>query len=130
MGGRVLNRTFVIEDAGQRDRLGQFLAKHQLPFQVDVGSIREQRSLSQNSRLWALHQMASEQTGYSPNEMHEYALCRHFGYEEKKCGGVIRMVPTKRSSTRDKDEFRQFLEATETWYAQDFGVWLGMEEMA
>jgi hypothetical protein len=82
------------------------------------------RSESQNARLWSLHALAAEQTGMSADDMHEIALCRFFGYEEKKVGGIIRQIPLKRSSTRDKEEFGRFMEATEAWYITDLQVWL------
>jgi len=122
------NRTFLIEEAGQRERLGQFLSKRELPFQVDVGPIREQRSLSQNSRLWALHQLASEQTGYTPDELHELMLAKFFGTKEIEVKGSRVTVPAKRSSTREKDEFRGFLDNVENFYASELGVWLGQDE--
>ena len=98
--------------------------------QVDVGEPREQRSLSQNSRLWALHTLASKETGYTPEELHELALSRHFGTKEINVGGFSKIVPLKRSSSREKKEFHEFLEATEAFYAAELGVWLGQEEMA
>ena len=122
-----MNRSFVIEDDLQRQRLKQFIDGRDFPFQADVGPVREQRSTSQNSRLWALHALASKATGHSPEEMHEFALCRYFGHKEVQLGGVIRCVPNKRSSAREKREFMEFMESTENWYAEEFGVWLGQE---
>jgi hypothetical protein len=56
--------------------------------------------------------------------MHEFALCRHFGYVDKECGGIALKVPMKRSSSRDTKEFAEFMEATEAWYITEFGAWL------
>ena len=123
-------RTFRIEDDLQRHRLQQFIGSRKLPFQVDLGDIREQRTIPQNSRLWALHQLAAAATGHTPDEMHEFALCRHFGSREVNLGGVIRQIPNKRSSAREKKEFNDFMESTESWYAAEFGVWLGQGEAA
>ena len=123
-------KTYHIEDDLQRQRLVQFLGKRELPFQVDVGEIREQRTLPQNSRLWALHQLASKETGYAPVELHELMLCKFFGVKEIEVAGLRRNVPLKRSSTRDKAEFREFLDAVENFYASELGVWLGQEEAA
>ncbi len=92
---------------------------------VEITRHVEHRTTQQNARLWALHTLAGKELGYSPEEMHEYALCRHFGYVEKVIGGVRRTIPLKRSSARDKKEFAEFMEATETWYISDFGVFLG-----
>lgn len=77
-----------------------------------------------------LHTAASEVTGYGKDEMHEEALCKHFGYTEVErkdllTGEILtKRIPLKRSSTRDKKEFAEFMEATETWYGSEFGVWL------
>jgi len=125
-----LSKSFHIEDDLQRQRLMQFLAKRELPFQVEVGEIREQRTLPQNARLWALHQLAAKETGYAPDELHELMLCKFFGTKEVELGGIRRTVPLKRSSTRDKAEFREFLDSVENFYASELGVWLGQEEAA
>jgi hypothetical protein len=124
-------RTFLIQTSDQRDRLIQFLTGRELPIQVEVGLPRKQRTDAQNDRLWKLHTMASDHTGYTKDEMHEEALCRHFGYTEKLMpGGWTKRVPIKRSSAREPKEFGEFMEATENWYASEFGIWLGMEEAA
>lgn len=107
-------------------RLAGFLPKLPLEKAVEV-QVREwvdDRSKAQNRRLWTLHGLAAAHTGYSADEMHEHALCRHFGYTEQRIGPVVRSVPLKRSSTRNKREFAEFMTATEAWYATDFGVWL------
>lgn len=118
-------KTFAIESEGQRQRLVQFLSSRKPPFQCDVGPIRVQRTIPQNSRLWALHQLASKETGYTPDELHELMLCKFFGTKVVEVAGVKREVPAKRSSAREKKEFREFLDAVETFYASELGVWLG-----
>jgi hypothetical protein len=120
----VNSRTFTIEQPEQRDRLVQFIGRRDLPFQAEIGEVREQRSVSQNSRLWALHQLASRETGYAPDELHELMLCKFFGTKEIEFAGMKRTVPLKRSSTREKGEFREFLDAVENFYAAELGVWL------
>jgi hypothetical protein len=120
-----MSRSFLIETQEQRQRLVSFLNARALPVQVDVGEPREQRSVSQNSRLWALHQLASRETGYAPDELHELMLCKFFGTKEVEFGGIKRTVPAKRSSARDKQEFREFLDNVENFYASELGVWLG-----
>lgn len=122
-------RSFLIQTSDQRERLKQFIDKRELPIQVEVGEPKDQRSETANRRLWKLHELAAEITGYTKDEMHEEALCKHFGYTEKKMpGGWIKRVPLKRSSSRDTQEFRIFMDATETWYASEFGCWLGKDE--
>ena len=121
-------KSFTIEEQGQRERLCQFISKRDLPFMVDIGPVREQRSLSQNSRLWALHQIASRETGYTPDELHELMLAKFFGTKTVDVRGQRIEVPAKRSSTREKAEFREFLDNVETFYASELGIWLGQDE--
>lgn len=123
-------KSFIIQTGDQRDRLKQYLDKRELPMMVEVGEPREPRTTSQNSRLWALHQQASMQTGYSPDEMHTMMLAKFFGTKEVEVNGFRFTVPAKRSSARDKQEFSEFLESVETFYASELGIWLGQEEMA
>lgn len=126
-------RTFYVESDRQKEQFLAFLSRQPLPFQAVLGPIREQRSLTQNARLWLLHTAASEVTGYTPDEMHEEALCKHFGYNEVERKDLFtgeittKRVPLKRSSTRDKAEFAKFMDATEIWYGSEFGVWLAVE---
>lgn len=121
------DKTFRIEDDLQRHRLQQFIGAKKLPFQVDVGEIREQRTIPQNSRLWALHQLAASVTGYTPDEMHELMLCKFYGTKTVEVAGMRREVPAKRSSVRNKQEFREFLDNVENFYASELGVWLGQD---
>lgn len=121
-------RSFQIENDDQHRKLASFLRSRVPPYQVDFGPIRQQRSLSQNSRLWALHTLAAQETGHSPEELHELMLCKFMGTKEIEVAGIRRTVPLKRSSTREKQEFRQFLDNVENFYASELGVWLGKDE--
>lgn len=124
------DRTFILTTNALVERFKAFLGHQPLPFRVVVSKVIERRTLEQNARLWKLHGMAGKQLGYSPGEMHDEALCRYFGYREEQRKDLFtgemmkRRVPLKRSSQRDKKEFSDYMEATETWYASDFGVWL------
>jgi hypothetical protein len=120
---------FQIEDERQRMLLQKFIGARPLPFQCEVGKLREQRSLPQNNLLWQLHTLAAAATGYTPEEMHEEMLCTFYGYTEKDMpSGWKKRVPLKRSSTRDKEEFRVFLDNVQNYYAATFGVWLDSVE--
>ena len=120
-------KTFVLADDAQRQRFKLWLDRQPLPLQVEAGEPREQRTSDQNRRLWKLHQLAAKATGYSPDELHELMLCKHFGVREMKVGALSRPIPLKRSSARDKREFSEFMEFVESFYAAELGVWLGQE---
>jgi hypothetical protein len=119
---------FQIEDERQRMLLQKFIQARPLPFQCEVGPIREQRTLPQNALLWKCHQLAAEATGMSADELHEFMLCKFWGYEEKEFAGVVRRIPRKRSSVREKGEFSEFLEFVQSFYASELGLWVGTEE--
>ena len=126
-------RTFIVEREEQCFYLQKHVGRQPLPFQAVIGPVVKQRTNTQNARLWLLHTEAGKVTGYSVEEMHEFALCRHFGCTEVErkdlFTGEITMkrIPNKRSSTRNTKEFAEFMEATEAWYGADFGVWLGQD---
>jgi len=120
-------RRFVLDTNQHRDNAARFIAR--LPveegaMEMIVRPYSPQRTSSQNARLWLLHTKASEVTGYSPEEMHELMLCRFFGTKEIKVRDMVREVPLKRSSSRNKKEFRAFMDAVEAFYVDELGIWL------
>lgn len=123
-------RSFQVDTDQQCEWLQNFIARYPIPFSATIGPLKQPRSLSQNARLWLLHTAAGNHLGYAPDEMHELALCKFFGYTEGErknpFTGEIerRMVPNKRSSARDKTEFAAFMTQVETWYGSAFGIWL------
>jgi len=125
-----VTRTHIVESERERAFLTSTIAKRPLPFQAEVGPVVRQRSVAANARLWKLHELASEVTGYDKDEMHEFALCKHFGYREEErkdlFTGEITMkrIPNERSSTKDTKKFAEFMFTTETWYGNEFGVWM------
>ena len=132
----MLEKRFVLRNEFIRTNMLAFIRKLDVAGEVIEVIVRpfiEKRTLEQNARLWLLHELASEVTGYTKDEMHEHALCRFFGYTERKVkdpftGEVLdKRVPLERSSGKDKKKFAKFMESTEAWYLSDFGVWLDQE---
>lgn len=122
-------RTFLITEPAQLPRLSTFLSKQELPLNIEVRPHVPRRSNAQNARLWGLHQLAADHCGVSAADMHEDMLCEHFGYVEKKLpSGVMKRVPLRRSSQRDKTEFRKFLDYVENFYACELGVFFTQGE--
>lgn len=119
-------QTILLDSEDKRQRALMIIGALRLdrPLEVLVRPYVEKRSQSQNARLWVLHQKVAEHLGVAPDDMHEEALCRFFGYEEKKIGPFVRRVPIERSRVQDKKRFREFMDATEHWYIEEFGIWL------
>jgi carbamoylphosphate synthase large subunit len=125
-------QTILLDSEERRQRALSIIQRIGIakPLEVEIRPHVTRRSGSQNARLWKLHTLAGEVTGYSAEEMHEHALCRHFGFAEVERKNPITgqteiaRKPLKRSSARDKKEFAAFMEATEVWYVDEFQVWL------
>ena len=129
MDAEVMERQFILRNEFVRKNVIAYLEKLDIKTAIEVlvRPFIEKRSLDQNARLWKLHTLAAEFTGHSPEEMHEFALMRYFGTKEISIGQLVRLIPLKRSSQRNKKEFRDFMESTESWYIQEFGVYLDQQ---
>ena len=59
--------------------------------------------------------------GWTKDDLHEWALGEHFGWDEHKAFGRTRLKPKRRSSTLTKQEFTDFLD----WFVRrmaEFGI--------
>lgn len=132
-------RTIVLDSEDRRIYAVRLLERIKIDppkirWDVTIAEHVDRRSNEQNKRLWALHTLASEVTGYTPEEMHDIALCQHYGFSEREAKnpytGEIEMLktPLKRSSMRDKKEFRKFLDFVEDFYVANLGVFLGQDD--
>lgn len=129
----MIERRFILRSEHIRAGVAAFLAKLDItkPIEVVVRDYIERRSHEQNARLWLLHTAAAEVVGCSPADMHEDMLCEHYGYTEARMpSGDLKRIPLKRSSQRDKKEFRAFMEFVENFYIEKLGVYLDQREAA
>lgn len=87
---------------------------------IGLGALRtilkkSRRSNDQNALLWALYSDALKQGGealggWTTEDIHEYMLGEHFGWEKHEAFGRTRMKPKRRSSRLYKTEFSDFVE--------------------
>jgi hypothetical protein len=121
-----VRQILVLDSEQKRERAAKIVSMLPIdkPLKITVEPYRAKRSNTANARLWLLHQKAAEATGMSADEMHEIALARYYGYEEKTVGGITRQIPLERSSTKDTKAFAEFMEATEAFYIAELGVFL------
>ena len=127
-----------------RSRWLAFVQAQPLPLDVSCGPYRATRSSEQNNLLWGIcYPPLVERTGYTDEEIHEYALGRHFGWVDRKVPKTprnpagVESVP-RRTTTRDengkrsvlnKAEFSAFVETVER-IAAEAGVFIPMAEAA
>ena len=123
-------RTFIIDTSARMVSFIRFLSKlgFDKPWKLTLEEYVGQRTLKQNARLWKLHGLAAEVTGYLKDDLHEIMLCKHFGYYEIEFAEMTKHVPLKRSSVRNKKEFKEYLDFVEMFYADTLGVWLGKDD--
>lgn len=122
----MIAQSILMDSEAKRQRVLQIIAKLPIerPLILTVDVFRAKRSNTANARLWALHQKAADATGMPAADLHEIALCRFYGYEEKKLGGIVRQIPNERSSAQNVKDFAAFMEATEAWYITELGIFL------
>lgn len=93
---------------------------------------KARRSLDQNALLWALYTEALAKGGetlggWSTEDLHEYMLGEHFGWQTREALGMRRQKPMRRSSRLTKPEFADFISFVVRRFAEH-GVVLELPE--
>lgn len=76
---------------------------------------KSRRTTEQNALLWALYDDILERGGellggWTKDDLHEYFLGEHFGWEVHEALGMKRQKPMRRSSRLTKTEFGQYID--------------------
>lgn len=85
-------------------------------WKVDIKPHRKQRSLEQNAYLWGvvypaiLREGAAALAGWEAEDLHEYFLGEHFGWELLEGFGRKRMRPIQRSSKLSTMQFMDYID--------------------
>ena len=117
---------YVANDAGKR-RLLDALRETKLPYRVTIK--RGRRTLQQNAYLWGvvyptfLRESGLDEQGWQSDDLHEYLLGEHFGWQTLEGFGRKRVKPLNRSSTLDKQEFADYVAFIQQ-KAAEFGVFI------
>jgi hypothetical protein len=80
-------------------------------FRVEVHQHKSTRSLAQNAYLWGVvyPTIAKHLQGWESDDIHDYCLGEHFGWEIMEGFGKKRMRPVRRSSKLSKFEFMEYI---------------------
>lgn len=84
-------------------------------WRVEIHEQRPKRSEQQNRYLWGavyphiLRAGGESLGGWTGEDLHEYFLGEHFGWEEVSGFGRRRLRPLRRSSALNKQEFADFI---------------------
>lgn len=123
-------QTFTLPRTGREaiaDRLRAFLLTA-LPgkeLRVEICEHRKRRSDEQNRALWGLaYKILHDATGNDPEDLHEFFLGEHFGWEVIDVMGQKRRVPIRRSSKLSRVEFAEFFDFIQRRSAETVGVFI------
>lgn len=95
---------------------------------IEVKRQQKRRSTDQNALLWSLYadmleQCGEDLRGWTKEDLHEFMLGTHFGWERIEGFGMKRMRPLKRSSKLSTVEFSAYVEFI-LQFAAEHGVYL------
>lgn len=98
-------------------RIGAFLrALPEKPYSIEVKQRKNTRTIAQNRYLWGvcyqtiLEHGGESLAGWTRDDLHEYFLGEHFGWETLEGFGRKRLKPVNRSSSLSKMEFVDFVD--------------------
>lgn len=129
----VLPRTVGRE--GQIDRIARVLRGLSMEdaWRVEIHRHKPLRSLPQNRTLWGiiypqLLTLGGEAlAGTTPEELHDYLLGEHYGWETVTIFGRRKVRPLRRSSKMNKQEFSDHMEFI-LRFAAERGMYIAMPD--
>ncbi len=96
------------------DRACNSLGEQFSPHEITIEPKKSTRSLEQNAYLWGVCYQTILDTGqlegWRKEDLHEYFLGEHFGWERLEGFDRIRLRPLKRSSKLKKMQFVEFID--------------------
>ena len=107
---------FTTRNSGHNfvDRVCNNLGERFKPHEITIKPKKSTRSLEQNAYLWGVcYQIildAGQLEGWRKEDLHEYFLGEHFGWEHLEGFGRKRLRPLNRSSTLSKMQFVEFVD--------------------
>lgn len=89
-----------------------FFNAQPLPLEVEAKPYKPRRNDQQNRYLWGVVYAAFLQKleGWDAEDVHEYLLGEHFGWETIEGMGRKRMKPLRRSSKLNKQDFAAYVD--------------------
>jgi hypothetical protein len=114
-----VSQTFVLHanDPGRMRviaNLGRFLELLPTgkPWKIEIAQYQKRRSDQQNRYLWGVVYPAflAVLPGWDAEDVHEFLLGEHFGWERLEGMGRTKVKPIKRSSRLTKTEFADYVD--------------------
>lgn len=126
-----MSQQFTLPRSMPRDRIlgriGTFLGSlsQERGWVVEVKELRRRRSDAQNRFLWGCvyPELLKHLPGWDAEDVHEYFLGEHFGWERLEGLGRPRLKPVKRSSKLSTVEFNAYVEFIQR-KAAELGIYI------
>ena len=92
-------------------------------WEVTIKHYRKKRSNPQNKYHWGvIIDIICKDTGNDPNDIHEYLLGEHVGWETYDVLGTLKKRPSRRSHDMSTEEFENFNEWCRAFAATNLGM--------
>lgn len=92
---------------------------------VTISKETKNRSNNQNAYYWGvIVKMASDESGYTPDEIHELFLAETFGYHTAQINKTILIIPNKRSSKLNTTEFEELCETARMLASKEYNLYI------
>jgi hypothetical protein len=102
-------QTVIIPKGGVLTKIVSLLSAltRDTPLKVTIAEYKRTRSLEQNAYLWGVvyPTVLQQLPGWDANDLHEFFLGEHFGWQTLEGFGRKRLKPIKRSSRLSTTEF-------------------------
>lgn len=115
---------YLTKKSGKFDDLSQEALNNLPDGDYIIQKKTKKRSLEQNNALWRWDSELSQESGYTPSEIHYLMLGRIYGTKEIKVGNTVVSKPIKTSSELSTVEFSQYIEIYPAVAFELFGITL------
>lgn len=120
-----IGRTYVLRDAGVRERFKRFL--DELPvdqlWEVTVAPFKALATSGQRAKWHAQIAEIARETGNDPEDVKEYLKDRYGPKKEVSVRGERRLVP-KSSTQYSAEEYSEMIDRTSAWAAQELQLFV------
>lgn len=91
------------------------------PWRIEIKQHQARRTLSQNKLSWAIYTEIANETGHTPQEIHDYC-CKTFLPKRIVTFDGVEHELDGCTSELEKPAFSQYVERVASWAATDFGI--------
>ena len=96
-------------------------------WEITAKRYKKKRSNPANNYHWGVVvETICKDTGNDKNDIHEYLLGEHVGWETYDVLGTLKKRPVRRSHNMTSEEFEDFNEWCRAWAAQNLGMVIPM----